>query len=123
MLEDKTIHQLRAIAQGFDIPDIFSKDRNQLVQAIELKRDKMIPEPSLTVPKPEYDARLMTAEPNAIVDQAELGRMLEPYISRGMHVDFPDEESFEFRFANKSDTGNLRQPLRAILQCADRVMK
>ena len=123
MLKDKTIHQLRSIAQGFDIPDIFSKDHAQLVQAIEMKRDKMIPEPVISPPLPQYDARMMTEDPSAIVSKEELDRMLEPYRAKGLHVSYPDPESFQMEFGKKTDTGTLRQPLRNILLCAEKILK
>ncbi len=42
-LLSKSLTQLRGIAQSYDIPDIFSKDTFQLVQAIEMKQQAVVP--------------------------------------------------------------------------------
>ncbi len=122
-MRDKTLTQLRGIASSFGIPDIFSKDRDQLIQAIEMKQVKMMPEPEIVIPPREYDARLMTRPPAKKGSHEEILELLEDHIKRGLHVDFPEEENWRMRFGKKEDTGTCRQRLAAILACADRIMK
>lgn len=123
MLRSKSIHELRSIAQGMGVTDIFAKDQIQLVQAIELKQQALMPEPEIVIPKPEYDARLMTKPPAKKGSQQELEELLAPYIARGMRLSFPEPEIWHMVCGKKEDTGNMRQPLKNILQCADKIMK
>jgi hypothetical protein len=122
MLRNKTFVELRGIAQSFGIADIFSMDQNQLIQAIELKQQSMVPEPVISIPKPQYDARLMSKPPSRTSTQTEIVQLLQPYTARGMHLDFPEPEVWSIRHGDKSDTGTIRQPLRVILQCASKLM-
>ena len=121
-LLEKSLTQLRGIAQSYDIDGIFEKDKLALIQAIESKHNAVVPKPE-PIPQPEYDARLMTKIP-AKKSNAELAaEILEPYVSRGLHVSYDDnEETWQMSFGVKNDTGTLRQPLRNIMKCADRLM-
>lgn len=123
MLRDKSLHELRAIAQGYGIEDLFSKDAKQLTQDIELKQVAMIPEPAIVIPRPEYDARLMTKPPAKHSNVDDLMDLLKPYIERGMRFKLVDEETWEMACGKVTDTGSLRMPLRVILGCAAKVMR
>lgn len=123
MLKDKSLHQIRAIAQSYGIGDIFSKEHHQLVQEIEIKQRDMIPKPEVTIPRPEYDARLMTKPPAKMGQQHEIEEMLRFHVERGLHLEFPTPESWHMRWSKKEDSGTMRQPLKNILQCADKVME
>lgn len=124
MLEDKTLTELRGIAQTMGVPDVFSKTKPQLSQAVSLKAEGMVkaPEP-IVVQQHPYDARLMTQEPNALGDKQDLLDVLGSYIKIGLKVDFPDEETWKLSWNKREDTGTLRQPLRNIVNCANRIMK
>lgn len=121
-LSGKSIFDLRGIAQSFNVPDIFQKDHAQLIQAIEMKQQAMIPAPKIEVPKPEYDARLMTRPPSKKSPQDEAEKLLQPYIARGLKIKF-DEEHWYMSFGKKTDEGTIRMPLKILLRCADRVME
>lgn len=118
----KDLHKLRSIAQGYNIPDIFAKTENQLRQEIELKQIEHLPKQKEVIPHNPYDARLMTRPPAKKSNRDSILELLQEHIRRGLHVDFPDEETWEMRYAKKIDTGNIRIPLRTILQCANKVM-
>jgi hypothetical protein len=122
-MRNKSVHELRGIAQSFGIADIFSKDAAQLIQAIELKRTEMIPKAEIVVPKPEYDAKLMTKPPSRKTDRQEIERYLQPYIARGLRLSFPEPEVWAMECGKKNDTGSIRMPIRVVLQCADKVIK
>lgn len=122
-LRKKSIHDLRVMAQAFGINDIFEKDANHLVQEIELKQQNIC-KPALPdlPPKPDYDARLMTKPPSRRSSPIEVTELLKPYITLGLKVRL-DEERWYFSFANKTDEGTLRMPLRTVLECAAKVMR
>lgn len=119
---NKSLVELRGIAQSLGIPDIFQKDKPQLVQAIELKQEAFIPAPKVEIPRPEYDARLMTKPPSQLSERVEVEELLAPFVARGMHLKF-DEERWYMSFGKKTDEGTLRMPLRVALRCAEEIMK
>lgn len=122
MLQNKSLVQLRGIAQSYGIADIFQKDEKQLVQSIELKQRELEPKPKVEVPKPEYDARLMTQPPAKIGEVDEITQLIDPYIKRGLHFS-TDAERWYMRHGIKTDEGTLRMPMRTIIFCADRIME
>lgn len=122
MLQNKSLTELRGIAQSFEIADIFQKDQRQLIQAIELKQQGLAPKPKVEIPRPEYDARLMTKPPSKKSTQEELEQLLAPYVARGLHVEF-EPEWWKMSFGKKTDEGTMRQPLRIILRCAEKLMQ
>lgn len=122
MLSDKSLTQLRGIAQSLDIPNIFQKDKAHLIQAIELKQSASIPLPAIDIPKPEYDARLMTKPPSKKSEVTEIEKLLAPYVERGLKVRFEDERWF-FSYNKKTDEGTLRMPMRQVLRCAEKLLK
>ena len=122
MFRQKSIHQLRAIAQGYGIKDIFSKDHNALVQAIELAQGALSPKEEIIIPKPQYDARLMNKPPARLSNEGLIREALEQHTARGLHLSF-DDERWYIKHGLKTDEGTLRMPLRSIVTCADKVLK
>lgn len=121
-LQKKSLTDLRTMAQAFGITEIFEKDAAHLIQEIELKQVAMIPPPVVIIPRPPYDARLMTERPRKISSPAEIANTLEPYVRLGLKLSFEDE-SWTMVSGKKSDSGSLRMPLRDIMGCADRVLR
>lgn len=117
------LYKLRAIAQGYGIPDIFQKTDVQLRQAIELKQNEVVPKISPAQVAAPYDARLMTKPPSKRSTKHELLVMLQPLVDLGLVVTFPNEEEWHMRMGKKEDTGTMRQPLRNVLECANRLVK
>lgn len=122
MLANKSLIELRGIAQSFNIADLFQKDKTQLVQAIEMKQQALIPVPKINIPKPEYDARLMTKPPSKKSDQQEIEQLLAPYMARGLRITF-DDERWYMAHGKRTDEGTIRMPLRVVLKCADKIME
>jgi len=123
MLDKQSFTKLRSIAQAYGIKDFLSMTQGQLVQAIEVKQRSFTPEPKVEViEKPEYDARLMSRPPAKICTEETLREMLGPHIKRGLHLTFPEPETWHMSFSKKEDTGTMRQPLRNVLKCADRML-
>ena len=121
-LHNKSLTELRQIALSFGIADVFSKPDNILIQEIELKQVEKVKQPLPKIPKPQYDARLMTKPPAFKSDKAKLEELLEPYKKLGLKVEY-DEERWYMRFKTKTDEGTLRMPLRTVLDCADKLMQ
>jgi hypothetical protein len=121
-LSTKSFTELRTMAHALEVPDIFQMDRAQLQQAIELRQQAMIPAPKVEIPRPEYDARLMTKPPAKKSDQQMVEELLAPFVQRGMHLRF-DDERWYMSHGKKSDQGTLRMPPRVVLYCAEKLMK
>lgn len=121
-LQGKTLTQLRGIAQSYGISDIFQKDQRHLIQAIELKQTDLQPKPKIEIPKPEYDARLMSRPPSRKSDRAQIEELLAPYVARGLRLSFSDEQWF-MACGKKTDEGTIRMPLKIVLRCAERILE
>lgn len=123
MLRTKSLTQLRAIAQSFDVKDIFQKDANRLVQDIELRQQQMAPIPHIELPKPEYDARLMSKPPAKVVNLDMANELLHPLIMRGLHFEIDGNgERWKMRCGIKTDEGTMRMNPNTLVRCAQRLM-
>lgn len=122
-LDNKSIHELRAIAQGYDIRDIFAKKPHELIQAIADKQEALAPKPVIEIPQPAYDGRLRMRPPSKSSSHDDILKLLEPFTAIGLRVTFPHPEQFHIAFGKKEDTGSIKQPLRVILGCAREVMR
>lgn len=120
-LRNKSMTDLRGIAQSFGVADIFKKDQNQLLQAIEIKQKELSPVQPMDIPKPAYDARLMTKPPAKKTDRQLAEEYLAPYVVRGLHIAY-DEERWYMRCGKRTDEGTLRMPPAHLLKCAEQVM-
>lgn len=121
-LQQKSLTEIRAIAQALKVPDIFKKEKHHLIQAIELQQDILVPRPKIEIPKNVYDARLMSHSPAEKSSREELDELLVPYVQRGLKVRY-DEERWYFSRDRKTDEGTLRMPLRVVLRCAERMLE
>lgn len=123
MLRNKSITELRGIAQAFGIADIFTKDAIQLAQEIEAKQNKDFAPPAPIVSAANtYDARLMTKPPSKRSDVESAQEVLAPFVSAGLHVRY-DDERWYMSYQGRQDEGTLRMPLRVLIKCAERIMK
>lgn len=123
MLETKSLSQLRGIAQSFGIGDIFSKTDSQLRQEIGLKQQSLAPSPRPDPVVMPYDSRMMTKPPSRICTQESLKELLANHTAKGMHLLFPTPEEWQIKYGKREDTGTMRQPLRNVLECANRLMR
>ena len=117
----KSVHDLRIMAQAFGVTDIFEKDQKSLIKEIEAKQILNVAPPAPLPPRPAYDGRLMTETPSDISSPLELTELLEPHLMLGLKLSFQDEHWF-MHYGKREDSGTLRQPLRNILVCAERLM-
>lgn len=124
LLRQKSIHELRGIAQAMQVTDIFSKDANHLIQDIELKQQSLAPPPSPPIPKPEYDARLMSKPPAKRSNPVDAVEALREHITRGLRFEMDEiAETWSMSFGKVTDCGTLRMPLRTLIAVANRVMR
>jgi len=121
-LNKKSLTDLRGIAQSFDVPDIFSKTDIQLIQAIELKQQTLVAPKPEPIPAPMYNATLMTKPPSKVSDRDKAMELLQPFINRGLHLEFTDTDDWTMRWGKREDSGTLRMPLRVLLGCAQKIM-
>ena len=123
-LSNKSIHELRSIAEGYGISDVFSKKPHELKQAIELKQTAVVlKEKYVPLPRNEYDSRLMTKRPSDSFTNQEAVKALENHINLGLKITFPEPDRWHMNARGKEDNGTTRMPLRVLLDCADRILK
>jgi hypothetical protein len=124
VLLNKSLVELRGIAQSFNIPDIFQKDTIQLIQAIEMKQQGITPAPKVEIPRPEYDARLMTKPPSKRSDKEAMEELLAPHIARGLHFKVDENaEWWSMSHGKRTDEGTMRMPLKTVLRCAEKLFE
>ena len=116
MLKDKSLTELRNIAHGLGVDDIFSKSVAHLIQDVEKKHGELIPQPKIVVPV-EYRAIPL----GDMIDKDELLGLLKPYTDRGLKVSFTDD-TWRYSFGNKNDSGTLRMPYKIALKKAAEVL-
>lgn len=122
-LEQRSLSEIRGIAQSLGIPDIFSKDAKHLLQDISLKRD-LATKPKITLPPlPPFDARMMDKSPSRRSNPKEIVEVLEPYIKLGLKLSFDEHgERWYARYGERTDEAPTRMPLRQIILLIHRLM-
>jgi hypothetical protein len=120
-LGEKSVTELREIAQGLGVGDVFTKTIPQLMQDIEQKHKDLMPAPKIEPAIPN-DGRFRSGKPSEECSEAALLEVLEPYIARGLKVSFKDG-MWRMSFGVKNDTGTMRMPLRIAAMKARDVLK
>jgi hypothetical protein len=121
-LAERSIHDLRSIAQGYGIANLFQLDKPALLQQIRLKQQDMQPKTSNVPEVAPYDGRLFGDQPLE-TSEDNLREVLQEHISRGLKLDFLPPDAWRLRIADREDTGTLRQPLFKIVQAADNLLR
>lgn len=122
-LRERSIHELRGMAQAFGVNDIFEKDAAHLIQEIELRQVKLVPPATPLPPLPQYDARLMNKPPSKRSMPDDVVTLLAPYITQGLRFTMDDNaETWTMQRGKVVDTGTMRMPMRHLLDAARRVM-
>lgn len=123
MLAQKSLTELRGIAQSLGVGDVFRMDRPHLMQAIELKQSALSPVVKHEPVMPQYDARLMTKPPARKSGVKEIRELLEDHVARGLVLSFNEnEERWMMKIGDRTDEGTIRMPLRVVLHCANKLM-
>ena len=123
-MQNKSITELRGIAQSMGCVWGFADDAPTLIQKIELKRDLTVPPAKpVEIPLPP-DQRLRSRPPSKVSDEQLILNLLKPYIDRGLRITFSEDgQSWEMMFNKKTDTGTMRQPPVNVLRCAERLAR
>lgn len=123
--ELKSLHisRVRQHAAALGLGVSFSEKKNDLIarivevqQTIQPKREE---KPATIAEASEEQLRSKPAARGT--NQKEVLEALQPYVAKGLHVSFPDDESFYISFKKKNDSGTLRQPLRIICRRAEMI--
>lgn len=122
-LEKMSLTELRGIAQSLGVKDVFAKSPNELRTEIKVKQTNSLPEPASTIPKPVYDARLMTRPPSKHSKHSDVEEMLAKHFERGLRISYPAPEQWLMQYKEREDSGTMRQSLLNILRCADKLMR
>lgn len=117
----QSLTQLRGLAQSLGCDYSFGDSAAILKQKIAAKQAEMLPPPPPVVLVPPEDQRLRNVEPARESDAAMIEEMLAPLCARGLRLSFEGDQ-FNMAFLKRTDSGTLRQPPRAILQCAIKLM-
>ena len=119
----KSIVELRGIAQAIGAKYSFGDDANKLQRAIDKRLAERIPEPPPLEESTPMDHRLRSKPPARGITQRQLDEALSDHKGRGLKLYFPKEETWQISFNKKHDSGTLRMPLRVILKCADEILR
>lgn len=120
-LDNKTLTDLRSMAQAFDLAFTFADAKQNLIDkitaAMQVRVEEIAAEP---VPFPALpdDQRLRSVPPAKNLPREQVYAMLKPFFALGLQVTFPEADQWHMACGNKEDTGSLRMPLRVIMKCA-----
>ncbi len=121
MLDTKSIVELRGIAQSMNVPFTMADDKKKLIQAIQIKQDAMFtPPPAPIMPDVSYHALRSRTVPKSS-DEAMVRATLQPFVDKGLHLSFHGD-TWSMIWGGKTDSGTLKQPIRVIIKCAQKVM-
>lgn len=107
---------LRAIAQayGITIHPATSKKESAAKKIIEI---------ALTDIAPEEGEKLEVVKPVPVTgNEAEIAEALKEYRDKGLKVKI-DGDTWEMKYHNMLDSGNINIPIHAIVNCAKRLMR
>ena len=108
-LTDKTLTEVRELAQTLGIQDIFSKTRKKLEQEIAL-----IQKPADIAPEPIV-VDIVQAEEFPVDD------VLKPFIDRGLRYRV-DNGRWYMAHGERTDEGSLDMPIAHIVRCAEKIL-
>lgn len=117
-LSIKSMTELRAIASGMGIKFAFSDSRADLVVKINGYATKTVQDSAV---KPEPPVQDAVTRWRPVIDkrtpQSEIDSALEPYVARGLDFKI-NNNTWEMRLGNRTDSGNMAIPLRDLVSCA-----
>lgn len=121
-LEERSLTELRTIAQGLSVDFDFGTDKKHLMQKIRDRSISIMPQPLETMPVIDEPERLRAIPPSKNLSREAISEALKPYLARGLKLSF-NGDVWEMRRGEKVDTGNVRVPLRVLVGCAEAVLK
>lgn len=121
-LEQKSITELRGMAQAIGVKIDFGYGKARLIELIGAAMLAKLPKAPDPVPVVPEDQRLRTVPPAKNCEQYQVEEALKPWIDKGLRLSFPKVDEWRMEFLRKHDTGTMRMPLRVIIGCARDVM-
>jgi len=120
VLDKKSLTELRSIYQSFGGDLDMSLDKPRLIQEIERRKREIYVRPAPVV-KP-IDGRLAFKSPSRRTSKDEIIEVLQPYVDKGLKVEFPDDDHWSMSVADRTDDGTVRMPLRTVEYCARKLL-
>lgn len=131
-LELMSVEQLRTVLDNIGIEYHHKSGANKLIETIlNAQTPKIEPPRAGAAPdleeehtatqelKPIKRVPLSTDYPTP----EEVSDAIAPFVQRGLEVlQLDEEEGYHFKKGRKEDSGNLKQPLRRIVDCASRLV-
>lgn len=116
-----TLPKIRNHAATIGLGVDMSEKKADLVKRIVEFQQRIEPprrqeEPKLADPK---DEKLRSQPPAESASQKEIMEACKNHIAKGMVLTFPEDDQYHMRYRMKEDSGNIRQPLRTIVQRAE----
>lgn len=118
-LREKSIHDLRTMAQAFGVNDVFSKDKNNIIQEIVLKHAPVAPAAVVMPPLPVSVNQAL----DDMADPDDVTAAMKPYAALGLRFQFIDSGTrWSMRFGERADEGTMSMPLKTVIDCARKLL-
>jgi len=127
MLSEKSLSELRGIAQALDVPSLFQLDKLRLIQAIELKQKTDVSrEEKDLIDRIYFKQRDFLRESGTdglgVVQAKEtLTEVLRPFVDRGLRF-WIDGDRWYMERGMKTDEGHVSTPINVVVCCAKTLM-
>ncbi len=117
-LEEKSIVELRSLAQTLGAKFTFSDNKSVLIKSIRAVSEASAPRalPFVNPTGPTAATPLDVRAQQAIVDA------LDEYCKKGLHLSFPSPNTWHMERGIKKDSGNTAMPVKDIVVCARNLM-
>ena len=122
-LEERSITELRALAQAMGADYNFGMDCDALRQSIRDHMEAQVPKPRIPDDLRPTDIRVATDLSDIVVTQVDVAEACLNSIDRGMRLTFPTPDTWMMEYGKKQDSGTLRMPLVDVVRCARELMK
>lgn len=122
-LEDRSITELRSMAQAMGATFEFKDDKNAVMKIIRDHMAAKVPRPRALEPLMPADTRFITHEIPEPIEHSTIVDALAEYTARGLVLIFPTVDTWQISRDKRHDSGTTRAPLVDIVRCAREVMK
>lgn len=122
-LEERSITELRAMAQAMDATFSMGDDKSALMGIIRDCMAAKVPKPHIPDELKPADQRFTVMPPKYVCTQNDVLDVLKPYVDRGLKVSFPTVDQWMMKFDKKEDSGSMLVPPLVIVRCAKEIMR
>jgi hypothetical protein len=117
-LEDRSLTELRALAQAMGAKFAFADDKSKIIANIREHMAAKVPKPRIPDLVEPSDQSLIIVPPKYVCTQKQIVDALQPYTLKGLVIRFPTEDQWMLSCGKKEDSGTLRMPLLDVVRCA-----